>query len=263
MLSIERYIRASSPAEAYEMCLEKSSVVLGGMLWLKQQHRRVGTAIDLCDLGLDAIQESESAFMIGAMVTLRELECHPGLNRLTDGALAAALAPIVGVQFRNLATVGGSVFGRFGFSDVLTILMALDAQIELASGRIMPITEFCDFGPRRDVLLRVIVPKTPVRIAYLAQRNQKTDFPVLTTAIAWRDDGICSVIGARPLRAMRFLDEKGILNGTVTEESARAYAEDIAIRVPLAGNYRAGEAYRRQLCRVLVRRGLQQLAAHS
>ena len=59
MLQIERYIRAETPAQAYELCQKKSNVILGGMLWLKQQNRRVSTAIDLCGLGLDKIEETE------------------------------------------------------------------------------------------------------------------------------------------------------------------------------------------------------------
>ena len=55
---------------------------------------------------------------IGCMVTLRQMELHEGLSHYTEGAVKDAFRHIVGVQFRNLATVGGSLFGRFGFSDV-------------------------------------------------------------------------------------------------------------------------------------------------
>lgn len=255
MLTIDRYIRAESPAQAYELCQKRTNVILGGMLWLKQQNRRVSTAIDLADLGLDQIEETAGAFRIGAMVNLRTLETHAALNRLTGGAFAAALSPIVGVQFRNLATVGGSVFGRFGFSDVLTLLLALDAQIELYHGGILPLSAFAAAERvERDVLLYVIVPKTPIRVAYRAQRNQKTDFPVLTAAVSRTDSATRCVIGARPLRAVPFSDENGVLTGHITEENARLFAENIATRVTLAGNHRAGEEYRRELCRVLVRR---------
>ena len=123
MLTIDRYVKAQSLKEAYELCQKRNNVVLGGMLWLKMQDRKVGVAIDLCGLGLDQITEREDAFEIGAMVSLRELEKHPGLNELTGGAISNSVEHIVGVQFRNCATVGGSVFGRFGFSDVLTCLL--------------------------------------------------------------------------------------------------------------------------------------------
>ena len=50
-------IRAKSIEEAYELCQNRSSVVLGGMLWLKMQNRTVDYAIDLCDLGLNLIED--------------------------------------------------------------------------------------------------------------------------------------------------------------------------------------------------------------
>ena len=260
MLQIERYIRAESPAQAYELCQKKSNVVLGGMLWLKQQKRRVNTAIDLCDLGLNKIEETEDSIRIGAMVTLRELETNLTLHALCGGAIADALCRIVGVQFRNLATVGGSIFGRFGFSDVLTVLMALDARVVLHNAGIMPLTEFAANGCGQDILLYVLVPKMTARAVYLSQRITATDFPVLNTAICRREDGYFRcVIGARPLRAVSFGDEGDLLNGVIREDNARAYAEGIASRVVLSGNRRAGEEYRRDLCRVLVRRGLMML----
>ena len=115
MLTIDQYVRAESLEQAYELCQKRNHVVLGGMLWLKMQDRKVGTAIDLCGLGLDRITETERAFELGAMVPLRALETHEGLNAMTRGAFARSVEHIVGVQFRNCATVGGSVFGRFGF----------------------------------------------------------------------------------------------------------------------------------------------------
>ena len=41
-----------------------------------------------------------------------------------------SLCHIVGVQFRNCATVGGSIYGRYGFSDVLTMFLGMDTWVE-------------------------------------------------------------------------------------------------------------------------------------
>ena len=125
MIKIKDYIRAGSLEEAYELNQKRSACILGGMLWTKMGERQVQTAIDLSGLGLDQIEESEEEFSIGCMVTLRQMEEHEGLNAYTDGAARESVRSIVGVQFRNLATVGGSIFGRFGFSDVLTLFLAL------------------------------------------------------------------------------------------------------------------------------------------
>ena len=131
MLTIQNYVQAESLEQAWQLNQKKSTRILGGMLWLKMAKNTVGTAVDLCRLGLDAIEEDETQFSLGAMVTLRQLEQHPGLNAYTGGAAEKAVRDIVGVQFRNMATVGGSVWGRFGFSDVLTLLLAMGSAVEL------------------------------------------------------------------------------------------------------------------------------------
>ena len=66
-------------------------------------------------------RKPETEFRIGAIASLRALELHEGLAAYTNGAMRESVRHIVGVQLRNLATVGGSLYSRFGFSDVLTM----------------------------------------------------------------------------------------------------------------------------------------------
>ncbi len=260
MLKITNYVRAQSLEEAYNLCQKRNNVILGGMLWLKMQNRSVNTAIDLCDLGLDTIEEREDCFAIGAMASLRALEVHPGIAALTQGAMAEALKHIVGVQFRNVATLGGSLYGRFGFSDVLTIFQVLDAKVELYHHGVLNIAEFAEL-PRgtRDVLVRVYIPKGQRNTAYLSQRNTATDFPTLACALSEKDGTYTCAIGARPGKAVVFTDETGILQKGITEESAEAFGKYIADICELEGNLRGSAAYRKRICAVLVRRCLMQL----
>lgn len=120
MLEIKEYVKAESLEQAFELNQKRTNQIIGGMLWMKMGDHRIQTAIDLSGLGLDTIEEDETQFSIGCMTSLRQLELHEGLNQWSDGAVRESVRHIVGVQFRNLATVGGSIFGRFGFSDVLT-----------------------------------------------------------------------------------------------------------------------------------------------
>ena len=142
MITIREYARPATLEEAWQLNQKRPNRVLGGMLWLKMEKISVGTAIDLSALGLDTIEETDTEFAIGAMATLRSLETHAALNAATNGAMREAVRHIVGVQFRNCATVGGSVYGRFGFSDVLTLLLALDCDVELYKAGRMPIAHF-------------------------------------------------------------------------------------------------------------------------
>lgn len=76
MVTIQNYIRVKSLEEAYQLNQKKGSCIIGGMLWTKMQNRTILTAIDLCDLKLDQIEETENEIIIGSMVSLRQLELH-------------------------------------------------------------------------------------------------------------------------------------------------------------------------------------------
>lgn len=115
MITIQKYVRAQSLEEAYMLNQSRRNRIVGGMLWMKMGKGSVDTAIDLCNLGLDTIEETEDAFLIGAMATLRDLEMHPALNDYTGQAIKNAVKDIVGVQFRNMATVGGSIWADLVF----------------------------------------------------------------------------------------------------------------------------------------------------
>lgn len=260
MIEIANYVKAGSLEEAYALNQKKGNAVIGGMLWLKMQKKRVGTAIDLSGLGLDTIEETPEEFRIGAMVTLRQIERHEGLNKMTCGAAKDSVKHIVGVQFRNLATVGGSLFGRYGFSDVLTFFMAAGAKAELYHKGIVTLEEFAKMPYDRDILVRVIVPKEKAATVYLSQRNTQTDFPVLTCCISKTESEIRCVIGARPMPAFCLRDEKGILSGGITQESAKAFGDYVKANTVTGSNMRGSGEYRSILAGVLTKRALLAIA---
>ena len=259
MLTIKNYVKVKSLEEAYELNQKKSNRVIGGMLWLCLSDLRVQTAIDLSGLGLDQIEETEEAFSIGCMTTLRQLELHGGLDCYTGGALRESLRHIVGVQFRNLATVGGSIYGRFGFSDVLTMFLVLDTYVELYRGGILSLKEFLARKKDRDILVRLIVKKKPVSCCYISQRNTKTDFPVLTCAAACLDGRYRAAIGARPAAAVLVEEEGEMMQDPNREQAAKAFANRVAEQVATGSNMRAGKEYRTHLCRVLTERAVSRL----
>ena len=258
MVTIQKYARPQSLEEAYQLNQSKRSRIVGGMLWLKTGSRTIDTAIDLCDLKLDRIEETEEEFSIGAMVTLRQIEQSEALNSYSNGAAAAAVRDIIGVQFRNMATVGGSLWGRFGFSDVLTLFLAMDSYVELYKGGIIPLEQFAAMPYDRDLLVRLIVKKTPGTFAYQSMRIQRTDFPVLTCAAAKLNGEYRVAIGARPGRARIVRDEKNLLANGVTEESAAAFAEYVSKKIPTGSNVRGSAKYRKHLANVLTQRAMME-----
>ena len=215
MITIREYARPATLEEAWQLNQKRPNRVLGGMLWLKMEKISVGTAIDLSALGLDTIEETDTEFAIGAMATLR------------------------------------SVYGRFGFSDVLTLLLALDCDVELYKAGRMPIAQFAALPYDRDILTHVYIKKTPgLAVHYQSVRATQTDFPILTCAAARTADGAYRfAIGARPMKAM-------LVCPTAAPDELPAAVQ---AAVPTGSNLRGSAAYRTHLVGVLVKRAVQAL----
>lgn len=267
MLTINEYRKVESLEEAYELNQKKNNKIIAGGVWMKIGDRRIGTAIDLSGLGIDKITETDTGFVIGAMTTLRAIEKHAGLAAYTNGAIRDSVRHIVGVQFRNCATIGGSIFGRFGFSDVLTIFLAMDTQVELYQAGMVSLKDFIDLPYDNDILVALHVAKKPIRIAYLSQRNTATDFPVVACAVSEYDDSLHVSIGARPAHAK--LIELPIGSGKPDgfgkqltqgfekdEELVKELAVWCADQFTYGSNRRAGADYRKHVSGVLIRRAV-------
>lgn len=259
MVNIKKIIRVRSLEEAYELNQARTNVIIGGFMWIRISSRSIANGIDLSGLGLDTIEETAEEFRIGCMASLRSLETHPGLDRAFDGAIAQSLAPIVGVQFRNGATIGGSIYGRFGFSDILTALMALDTYVELHRGGIVPLHEFAAMKPDQDILVRIIIRKDGRKVAYQAQRNTRTDFPVIAAAVALAGDTLCISVGARPAKASLVIRPECGLTGGADPAQIHELAAWAADQFKYGKDLRASAEYRKHLAQVHIRRGLTKI----
>lgn len=261
MLKFAKRLVPATTAEAHEMLLaNRGARVLGGGLWLRQGRRAIACAIDLSACGLDYIEESDDAFVVGAMTPLADLEHDAAFNSATCGVFEHAVHDIVGVQFRNLATVGGSLYGRFGFSDVLTALMALDAGVKFTGAGRIDLSTFAASPYERDVLEHLVVHRRPYKAAYGCLRRQATDFPVVNVCAAWWGDAWHVSVGARPLRA-RLLAGEELGCGTPKPSREELSCALEAVRsLDYGTNYLAGAAYRRHLAGVLAVRAICEAA---
>ena len=255
-MNIAQYTKAASLDEAWELNQKRSAVILGGCCWLRlSPQRRIAQAIDLSALGLDQIEEEADAFRLGAMVTLSQLEACAGLEAFTQGALKEAVRHIVGTQFRNMATLGGSISGRFGFSDIWTLFLVLDAKVELYKGGLVSLSDFGRTGPGRDIVTHLVVPKKAYQTAYASLRLNATDFPIIAAAASRDGEDVRCAVGARPARA----EVVTLPLADVQQMGAAAAAEKIAGSLKYESNMRASAAYRRDMADVLCRRVLTKI----
>ena len=248
MYTIRQFLCPSSLEEAYQaLTAARNNTVLGGCMWLRLGRRAIGTAIDLSALGLNRITDTGDTIEIGAMVSLRQLETSELLRQQYGTLFRDAVSGIVGTQFRNTATVGGSVYGRFGFSDVLTALLALPAQVKLYHRGTVSIEEFAAMPYEKDILECIILPKQAYAASYQHMRFQATDFPVLTCAVSCQDGVYRVSVGARP--------QKACLAYSGQTPDAQAITDSLNF----SSNMRASADYRRKICPVLIRRALEEV----
>jgi probable selenate reductase FAD-binding subunit len=261
MLQIENHLYASDLDEAYDTLHSVSgSVVLGGCGYLKLGSRKITTAIDLSKLNLDYIQKSEDFIEIGAMTTLRSLETDTQVTSSWNNVLGCAVRDIVGVQLRNGVTIGGSVAGRYAFSDPLTALMALDAELVFFNRGQMSLESFLEQDKLKDILVKIILPADGRMAAFTSIRKSKTDYAVINCCVSKKDDSFRIVVGSRPGRAMRVREaERYLQQHGLDDLSAKQAGRIAAENLTFGNNQRGSSEYREAVCPVLVERALMEV----
>lgn len=236
--------------------------ILGGCGFLKMGNRRVSRAIDLSHCDLQLIREDAKSIEIGAMATLRDVETYPSLRNLFNGALPRAAGNILGVQFRNSATMGASVYSKYGFSDLIPVLLALNTEIELLRGGRIKLNDFLEQPMARDVLTRIIIVKDQRQVSYQNMRNAKADFPILNCAASQLDGEWLIVVGARPGRAQLAVGGSKILSQMPASQiDIEKIASTVSEEVAFGNNNKASANYRRSLAKVLVKRAIEEVLA--
>ena len=256
MFTIDKYVVVENLEQAYELNKSKRNVILGGTLWLKMGRKKIGTAIDLSSLGLNLIEEDEESFKIGCMCTLRDLETNYSLNNHFSDLFIKSVENIVGVQMRNMATVGGSIYSRFGFSDILTALLSLDCYVELYKGGVVPLKEYVNMPLDNDILVNIIIKKDGRKISYLSHRMSSSDLPVLTCAVSNLENKWNVVIGARPCKAELLQFDLG---KNPSDEEINSIISQLLNDTCFGTNLRGSKKYRQILANVLVKRNIDEI----
>jgi len=258
MLEIENIIFPETLDTALTTLREVAgSVVLGGCGYLRLGSRKIGTAIDLSRLGLDSITESAAGVDLGAMVSLRDLETNTITAGFAGGVIAKSVENIVGIQLRKCVTLGGSVAGRYPFSDPITALLALDTELVFQDHGRMSLQEYLGGKGLHDILVKIVIPKRDWKAAFTSVRKTATDYAVLNCAVACSGDDYRVVVGSRPSRALRVASaEKYLANYGLTAETAGEAGQCAADNVQFGDNPRGSGEYRKKICSVLVKRAL-------
>lgn len=268
MFTIREYAMPENLEEAYKVLRSrKGNQILGGCAWLRLGKKRINIAVDLSKCGLDYIREDAEQIEIGAMTSYRSVETSDILRKYFNGVIADSVSSIIGTQFRNTVTVGGSVYGRFGFSDFLTPLLTLNTSVVLYKKGSIPLEDFMTMPYEKDIIEKITIKKDDRKASYQMFRNSRADFPILNLAVSKDSSGVYTVtVGARGPKAVKALETAAFLTAAVkTETDMEKIIEQagaiLTKEVAFTSNMRASAEYRRLLSRVLLKKAVMEVEA--
>lgn len=261
MITIDEYVKPKSLDDAYKLLVSDTrAAVIGGGSWQRLSSQAISLAIDLSDLELDYITETAHEIEIGAMTTYGELERSACLTSSFDGLIPRTVRHIVGTQMRNMVTVGGTVYGRFGFSELITSLMVLDCEVLLHKNGKMSLRDFLSSSVKNDILIKIVLRKAAMTASYQLLKITSGSLPILTVAAAKSSSGYRIAVGARPgvaseaKEAMSYLNQHGAGAAEVEEAANIAVGE-----MTFNQDQRASKEYREELCKVLIQRAVKEV----
>jgi CO/xanthine dehydrogenase FAD-binding subunit len=288
------YCAPATLAEALELLADgpggpSSRVIAGGTDLMPKMRAGVLQPAMLVNIkrvpelhGLDF--DPHTGLRLGALVTLRELvRAEP--VRAHYPCLAAAAGWMASEQVRSFATVGGNLCNASPSADLAPPLLALDAQVVLASARgerRLPLDEFF-LGPGRSALQAgellkemVVPPPDGLQVpeggttVYLKHAPRAfMDIAVVGVAVRVRlQDGVCTAarialgaVAPVPLRARRA--EDALAGAPLTDERVAAAAALAAEACAPIDDVRGAAWYRRRMVTVLVRRGIEEVLSRG
>ena len=259
-MKVSEYYRASSLEDAYQKLQENpKNAILAGGLWIKKMGQNYEALIDISTLGLNKISETKDEVIVGSMVTQRDFENSKVVRNLFNDSIAFSTREVMGVNFRNLATLGGSIMGRYPFSDVICGLLPYDVKLEFYPEHSMSLDEYLNYKGKLNVILVAIhIKKATGKGFYKKVKTTALDFPIVNIAVAKVNGEYRIAIGARPMAASLAKSAMEYLNSGNTDfvKASELTVEELQF----LDNKDASKEYRVELAKVYVRRGLEEVS---
>jgi carbon-monoxide dehydrogenase medium subunit len=219
----------------------------------------------------DLSYDAQAGLRVGALATIYDVESSP-IVRQHYPVLAEACHVVANIRIRNMATIGGNLAHGDYQSDPPTVLVALDASVELlspAGTRRMKLGEFLRgtyetaLGPGELVSALLVPPAGHLRGTYTKfTTGSSEERPCVgVAALTSIENGICAdlrlVVGAVSPKPVRLENAETMARGEkLTPQLVERIAADASSRVEPSEDLRGTVDYKRHVVQVLVHRAL-------
>ena len=257
-----------------------AKVIAGGtalVLMMQQGLIQPETLVSLDRIpGLNSVEFGARGVTIGARVTLQELADNASLQQMYP-SLAYACHRVANIRIRNAATLGGNLAEADYASDPPSVLVALDASVDIAGpdgSRTSSVEDLLtgfyttSLAPS-EIITAISIPardadrSRDIYMKYLSRSSEDRPCVGVAVNVLFSEsdprlvEHIRIVIGAAAATPQRFADIENMARGTdlgpeVIDRIAAGYAEAID---PIA-DLRGSAWYRKQMTRTFVRRAL-------
>jgi aerobic carbon-monoxide dehydrogenase medium subunit len=274
------YARADSIASALDLLAAAraeggdAKLLAGGQSLLPMMKLRLAAPQTLIDIGgireLAGVTSGGTKTVIGALTTYRALQRDPLITAMFP-AMTDALAVLADQQVRARGTIGGCVAHGDPASDLPAVLLALDAELTIASPggtRTAPLDSFLrgifstDLAEDEIITAITLPAAPPPGQAYEKFEQPASHLPLVGVCVMAevKDEVITSAkvavtgVAGRVFRAVH--TERTVASAQATpallDEAAARAAADVQ---PLSDQHASGP-FRLHLTRVLTRRAL-------
>jgi len=165
---IEHFHRPTSLEEGLKLKENEGAVYLAGGTQLNSEKRDdIKSVISLENIVSSEIAEKEGYLRIGAMATIQSIIDFTFKNSKFE-ILKKACLNISNRNIRNMATIGGNIGANKSSSDLLPLLMVMDAYLKLPDGGVS-VREYVE--KKMDSLILLVGIPTPSENQYFSIRK--------------------------------------------------------------------------------------------
>ena len=272
------YYRPSTIEEAIALLAkhgDDAKLLAGGHSLIPATKLRLARPAVIVDIAriaaLTGLGESGGRIAIGALTTHQAIVSSAVL-KATCPLLPETAAVIGDVQVRNKGTIGGSLAHADPAADYPAAILALDAEIDVASPRGRRTIRAADFfvdllqtslGPD-EIITDVRVSATPPTVAYVKTEQKASGFALAGVAVVVGPDGVrigVTGVAAKAYRATAA--EQALAGQTPTAAAIALAASRAADGIEALNDIHASAAFRAHLAQVNTRRALERALARA
>lgn len=267
LINLKEFLKPNSLKEAwkvYQKDPEHTLFSTGGLSTALREDERTQIVLDLKGLLPNQIENREDHIFIGGNMTINE-----AMSSLKDHDLVQVLKQVGTNQIRNMATISGTIGQKYGWSDIITALVAYKANVLVYNDdgeSNIPIEEYLGSKVPSIVLGVTIEQKYNFGTFHYISRTDydvsQFNFYLCASVENGRMVEAGIAYGARPGFAQRFNEAEEMLKDLPLNELI-GKTDKIVEKVENANvstGFGLSQEYRKELLKVYLKRSLQALS---